>query len=77
MCTTTGAARAVPVAGAEQSALLLTIPLEPVEAVSVTTLVDNVTDLLAMDTGPARRPFIGDAVRGPSPLFEDGWLYEA
>jgi 7,8-dihydropterin-6-yl-methyl-4-(beta-D-ribofuranosyl)aminobenzene 5'-phosphate synthase len=55
---------------------VLTIPLEPVDAVAVTTLVDNVTDLLAMGTGPAKRPFIGDAARGSSPLFEEGWLYE-
>ena len=32
------------------------IPLEPVEAVTVTTLVDNVVDVLLPDTGPARRP---------------------
>jgi 7,8-dihydropterin-6-yl-methyl-4-(beta-D-ribofuranosyl)aminobenzene 5'-phosphate synthase len=31
------------------------IALEPVEAVTVTTLVDNVTDLLLTDEGPARR----------------------
>ena len=78
MCTTADAgAQVVPiVADAEEGQPLLSIPLEPVDRVSVTTLVDNVTDLLAMDVGPARRPFIGDAVRGPSPLFEDGWLYE-
>ncbi len=77
MCTTAGTNHAVPVmASAEETGPLLTIPLEPVDAVSVTTLVDNVTDLLAMDTGSAKRPFIGDATRGSSPLFEDGWLYE-
>ena len=32
------------------------IPLEPVEAVTITTLVDNVVDVLLPDTGPARRP---------------------
>jgi hypothetical protein len=36
-----------------------TIPLEPVDAVTVTTLVDNVTDILLTDDGPARRPRIG------------------
>ena len=30
--------------------------LEPVEAVTITTLVDNVVDVLLPDTGPARRP---------------------
>jgi 7,8-dihydropterin-6-yl-methyl-4-(beta-D-ribofuranosyl)aminobenzene 5'-phosphate synthase len=33
-----------------------TIPLEPVDALTITTLVDNVTDLQLMDEGPARRP---------------------
>ena len=32
------------------------IPLEPVEAVTITTLVDNVVDVLLPDSGPARRP---------------------
>jgi 7,8-dihydropterin-6-yl-methyl-4-(beta-D-ribofuranosyl)aminobenzene 5'-phosphate synthase len=78
VCNTDGTiTQAVPVvAGAEEAGPLLTIPLEPVDAVTATTLVDNVTDLLAVDAGPARRPFIGDATRGSSPLFEGGWLYE-
>jgi 7,8-dihydropterin-6-yl-methyl-4-(beta-D-ribofuranosyl)aminobenzene 5'-phosphate synthase len=77
VCTTTGTIQAVPVvASAEETGPMLTVPLEPVDHVSVTMLVDNVADLLAVDTGPARRPFIGDATRGSSPLFEDGWLYE-
>lgn len=32
------------------------IPLEPVDRVSITTLVDNVTDVFMPDRGPARRP---------------------
>jgi 7,8-dihydropterin-6-yl-methyl-4-(beta-D-ribofuranosyl)aminobenzene 5'-phosphate synthase len=32
-----------------------TIPLDPVDSVSVTTLVDNVTDMLLVDEGPAKR----------------------
>jgi 7,8-dihydropterin-6-yl-methyl-4-(beta-D-ribofuranosyl)aminobenzene 5'-phosphate synthase len=32
------------------------IDLEPVDSVAVTTLMDNVTDMLATDLGPARRP---------------------
>ena len=32
------------------------IPLEPVDSLTVTTLVDNVTDLLLLDEGPAKRP---------------------
>jgi 7,8-dihydropterin-6-yl-methyl-4-(beta-D-ribofuranosyl)aminobenzene 5'-phosphate synthase len=76
MCTTTGG-QAVPATATGAAAEpRLTIPLEPVDQVTVTTLVDNVTDLLAVDKGPAKRPFIGDAVRGPSSLFEDGWTYQ-
>ena len=33
-----------------------TISLEPVDAVTVTTLVDNVTEPLLVDQGPAKRP---------------------
>ena len=32
------------------------IALEPVDSVTVTTLVDNVSDLLLVDEGPAKRP---------------------
>jgi 7,8-dihydropterin-6-yl-methyl-4-(beta-D-ribofuranosyl)aminobenzene 5'-phosphate synthase len=32
-----------------------TIPLEPVDSVTVTTLVDNYVDVLLMDQGPAKR----------------------
>jgi 7,8-dihydropterin-6-yl-methyl-4-(beta-D-ribofuranosyl)aminobenzene 5'-phosphate synthase len=32
------------------------IALEPVDSVTVTTLVDNVTDILLVDEGPAKRP---------------------
>jgi len=46
------------------------IPLEPVDALTVTTLIDNVTDLLLVDEGPAKRPPLllgggptGDALR--------------
>jgi 7,8-dihydropterin-6-yl-methyl-4-(beta-D-ribofuranosyl)aminobenzene 5'-phosphate synthase len=31
------------------------IPLQPVDALTVTTLVDNVTDMLLVDEGPAKR----------------------
>jgi 7,8-dihydropterin-6-yl-methyl-4-(beta-D-ribofuranosyl)aminobenzene 5'-phosphate synthase len=33
--------------------------LEPVDAVTVTTLIDNVTDVFMPDQGPARRPAFG------------------
>src|SRR5437588_11063887 len=38
--------------------------LEPVDSVTVTTLMDNVTDAFMPDQGPARRP--------PLPVFEGG-----
>jgi len=77
MCDTTTVTAAVPVtATATEDTPFPHIPLEPVEAVTITTLVDNVSDMLAVDKGPARRPFIGDLPRVPSPLFEDGWVGE-
>src|SRR5690242_700718 len=46
------------------------IDLEPVDSVVVTTLIDNVTDALMTDQGPARRfPFGGGPPR-PSPLMQ-------
>jgi 7,8-dihydropterin-6-yl-methyl-4-(beta-D-ribofuranosyl)aminobenzene 5'-phosphate synthase len=42
---------------------LETIALEPVDAVAVTTLVDNVTDSLLPDQGPATRPSMTAAPR--------------
>jgi 7,8-dihydropterin-6-yl-methyl-4-(beta-D-ribofuranosyl)aminobenzene 5'-phosphate synthase len=78
MCDTTTVTAAVPVASAAKEATpFLSIPLEPVESVTITTLVDNVSDMLAVDRGPAKRPFVGDALRAPSPLFEEGWTREA
>jgi 7,8-dihydropterin-6-yl-methyl-4-(beta-D-ribofuranosyl)aminobenzene 5'-phosphate synthase len=38
------------------------IPLAPVDSLTVTTLVDNVADLLMPDQGPARRPSIDMSV---------------
>ena len=48
------------------------IALRPVNAVAVTTLVDNVTDSLLADQGPARRPSIGRRAAGPGGLFLGG-----
>src|SRR4030042_91686 len=50
------------------------VPLEPVDSVTVTTLVDNVTDMLLQDQGPAKRPRLGDprARRLPAALLEGG-----
>ena len=50
------------------------IALEPVDALTVTTLVDNVSDLLLPDEGPAKRPPLTDAVRPsvPARFLEGG-----
>jgi 7,8-dihydropterin-6-yl-methyl-4-(beta-D-ribofuranosyl)aminobenzene 5'-phosphate synthase len=53
------------------------IPLEPVDAVTVTTLVDNVTDILLGDEGPARRPPIGSGPRIPASVLIDGEAFDA
>jgi 7,8-dihydropterin-6-yl-methyl-4-(beta-D-ribofuranosyl)aminobenzene 5'-phosphate synthase len=49
------------------------IPLEPVDALTVTTLVDNVTDLLLVDDGPARRYPLTRAVNGDVLRAEHGF----
>ena len=48
------------------------IPLEPVDSVTITTLVDNVSDMLLRDEGPAKRPPLGDpaAPRTPAAFLE-------
>src|SRR6185295_11638567 len=50
------------------------IALEPVDALTVTTLVDNVTDLLLVDEGPAKRPPLAPAAYPdlPARFLEDG-----
>jgi 7,8-dihydropterin-6-yl-methyl-4-(beta-D-ribofuranosyl)aminobenzene 5'-phosphate synthase len=53
------------------------IPLEPVDAVTVMTLVDNVTDILLGDEGPARRPTIGSGPRVPASVLIDGEAFDA
>ena len=39
---------------------MIKIPLEPIDSVTVTVLMDNVSDLLLTDQGPARRPRLED-----------------
>jgi 7,8-dihydropterin-6-yl-methyl-4-(beta-D-ribofuranosyl)aminobenzene 5'-phosphate synthase len=48
------------------------IALEPVGAITVTMLVDNVTDSLLLDEGPAKRPSIAASPRMPAPLLAGG-----
>jgi len=59
------------------------VPLEPVDAVTVTTLVDNVTDALLQDQGPAKRLGLGgrgalaEAPRVPAAFLEGGQTFDA
>ena len=48
------------------------IPLDPVDSLTVTTLVDNVTDNLLPDQGPAKRPSIASAPRVPARFLAGG-----
>jgi 7,8-dihydropterin-6-yl-methyl-4-(beta-D-ribofuranosyl)aminobenzene 5'-phosphate synthase len=51
------------------------ITLQPVDAVHLTTLVDNLSDMLLLDQGPAKRVGVTAAARMPrlpGPLFEQG-----
>ena len=48
------------------------IALEPIDALTVTSLVDNVTDSLLADAGPAKRHPMAAAPRIPAQLTRDG-----
>jgi 7,8-dihydropterin-6-yl-methyl-4-(beta-D-ribofuranosyl)aminobenzene 5'-phosphate synthase len=48
------------------------IPLEPVDSLTVTSLVDNVTDMLLADEGPAKRPSLTVGPRIPAQVLEGG-----
>jgi 7,8-dihydropterin-6-yl-methyl-4-(beta-D-ribofuranosyl)aminobenzene 5'-phosphate synthase len=62
---------------------MTTIALEPVDSVTVTTLVDNVTDALLQDQGPAKRLGLGgrgplaEAPRVPAAFLEGGQTFDA
>jgi 7,8-dihydropterin-6-yl-methyl-4-(beta-D-ribofuranosyl)aminobenzene 5'-phosphate synthase len=49
-----------------------TIAIEPLDRLTITTLVDNVTDSLLADEGPAQRPGMGAGPRVPSPIALGG-----
>jgi 7,8-dihydropterin-6-yl-methyl-4-(beta-D-ribofuranosyl)aminobenzene 5'-phosphate synthase len=51
--------------------------LEPVDALAVTTLVDNVTDVLLADEGPATRPRTTASRRVPARFLEGGYARDA
>lgn len=50
------------------------IPLEPVDTLTITTLVDNVSDILLVDEGPAKRPplALSAAPKIPARFLEGG-----
>ena len=43
----------------------------------ITTLVDNVADMLLVDEGPARRPKLGSGPRVPAPVLDSGEAFDA
>src|SRR3954465_2338256 len=53
-------------------AVMEPIALDPIDRLTITTLVDNVTDSLLADDGPAKRPSMGAGPRTPSPLAVGG-----
>jgi 7,8-dihydropterin-6-yl-methyl-4-(beta-D-ribofuranosyl)aminobenzene 5'-phosphate synthase len=53
------------------------IGLEPVDSVVVTTLMDNVTDILMPDQSPARRPSPGDGPRRAAAVMAGGQVPDA
>jgi 7,8-dihydropterin-6-yl-methyl-4-(beta-D-ribofuranosyl)aminobenzene 5'-phosphate synthase len=55
----------------------LRIPLEPVDSLVITTLVDNVTDVFMPDQGPARRVPPRPGPTRPSGVMGDGSVLEA
>jgi len=53
------------------------VDLEPADAVTVTSLMDNVTDVFMPDQGPAKRVAPGFGKTRPSAVMEAGWVPEA
>src|SRR5690349_23140586 len=53
------------------------IRLAPVDALAITVLVDNVTDILLVDEGPARRPTIGSGPRVSARTLDLGEAFDA
>ncbi len=51
---------------------MVSIPLEPVDSLHITTLIDNVSDMLLQDQGPAKR--VGLAGASESPTLDAAYL---
>lgn len=49
------------------------IALEPVDSVELVSLMDNVTDMLMPDLGPAKRAGMAVGAKRPAALMEAGW----
>lgn len=49
------------------------VPLQPVDEVTITTLVDNATDALATDQGPAKRPPAHGVTTVANRVGVEGW----
>jgi 7,8-dihydropterin-6-yl-methyl-4-(beta-D-ribofuranosyl)aminobenzene 5'-phosphate synthase len=58
---------------------MVTIPLETVDSVTITTLMDNVSDMLLQSQGPAKRASMSDpnAPKVPVRFFESGEASES
>jgi 7,8-dihydropterin-6-yl-methyl-4-(beta-D-ribofuranosyl)aminobenzene 5'-phosphate synthase len=69
MCTDYGPAAPAAAAVLHDVEPAFEIDLEPVDSVVVTTLMDNLTDLLMPDQGPARRVTIGRGPRRPATIM--------
>ncbi len=63
--------------GQTEAPRLQILPLQPVDEVTVTTLVDNVTDALATDQGPAKRPPAHNGARVANRVGLEGWSSDA
>ncbi len=57
---------------------MTTVPLEPVDSVAITVVVDNAADVLLPDQGPAKRPGLGatDVLRVPAAFLEGGETFD-
>jgi 7,8-dihydropterin-6-yl-methyl-4-(beta-D-ribofuranosyl)aminobenzene 5'-phosphate synthase len=72
MCTDHGPAAPAAAAVLHDVEPAFEIDLEPVDSVVVTTLMDNLTDALLPDQGPARRVALGRGPSRPATTMEGG-----
>jgi 7,8-dihydropterin-6-yl-methyl-4-(beta-D-ribofuranosyl)aminobenzene 5'-phosphate synthase len=77
MCTDHGPAVPAAAAVLHDVEPVIEFDLEPVDSVVVTTLMDNLTDMLMPDQGPARRLTLGRGPRRPSATMTDGQVPDA